>query len=140
MEYLKMNNQNNCSRVLIATRDKNVENILLKELLNYEIFMNCYDQSGSTLLSIMEDDFELVIIDDELMGLRGHKLIPLIKKIRPKLPIIYLNLDSLDKDYQTIDVALKIDKPLNEYKVAEILKEISSCLHNYGINKDMSVN
>ena len=70
-----MSDQNNLSKVLIATCDKEIEDILLKELLNYEVLMNCCDQSGNILLAILEDDFKLVIIDDDLIGLKGYKLI-----------------------------------------------------------------
>ena len=135
-----MNSPEDCNRILIATRDKNVEAFLLKELTRYDIFMNCYDQGSSTLLAIMEEDFELAIIDDDLIGLNGHKIIPLIRKIRPKLPIVHLYFNGPTNNSDSIDVGLRINKPLNDYKLAAITKKLTACMYGYGLRNNSSLN
>ena len=48
-------------------------------------------ESGDLLLKILDKDIDLAIIDEELSGMAGSKLIQIIKKSRPRIPLIIIS-------------------------------------------------
>ncbi len=43
------------------------------------------------LLKILDKDIDLAIIDENLAGMAGSKLIKIIKKSRPRIPLIIIS-------------------------------------------------
>lgn len=122
------------SKILIATPDKETEDDLLKVFTNYDFYITCYDQINQTLLGILEEDFDIAIIDDDLSKVGGYSIIPLMRKLRPKIPIIRLYSCSDSDNLEKFNISLTIKKPLNNFKISEITKNISFILNGCEIN------
>ncbi len=112
------------NKVLLSTCDKMVEEIIVNRLADHEIDLMCYEDSSSSLVSVLDYDFQYAIIDDELKGFRGNKMVSLIHKIRPKLPIIYIYNDSDNIKSEIQNIKLSVHKPITVTKMSEILKKI----------------
>ena len=48
-------------------------------------------ESGDLLLKILDKDIDLAIIDENIAGMAGSKLIKIIKKSRPRIPLIIIS-------------------------------------------------
>ena len=49
------------------------------------------EESGDLLLKILDKDIDLAIIDEDLSGMAGPKLVQIIKKSRPRIPLIIIS-------------------------------------------------
>ncbi len=77
---------------------------------------------GDLLLKILEKDIDLAIIDENLAGMAGPKLIKIIKKSRPRIPLIVLSSGNSKEELARVleqGVFYFIIKPIN----CEELKE-----------------
>ena len=58
---------------------------VLNGIANYSL--SWVGESGDLLLKILDKDIDLAIIDENIAGMAGSKLIKIIKKSRPRIPL-----------------------------------------------------
>ena len=72
--------------------------------------------SGDLLLKILDKDIDLAIIDENIAGMAGSKLIKIIKKSRPKIPLIIISSGNSKEELARVleqGVFYFIIKPIN---------------------------
>ena len=78
--------------------------------------------SADLLLKILDKDIDLAIIDENLAGMAGSKLIQIIKKSRPRIPLIIISSgDSKEELARVLEqgVFYFIIKPINGEELIE---------------------
>jgi DNA-binding response OmpR family regulator len=73
-------------------------------------------ESGDLLLKILDKDIDLAIIDEGLVGMAGSKLIQIIKKSRPRIPLIIISSGNSKEELARVleqGVFYFIIKPIN---------------------------
>ena len=79
-------------------------------------------ESGDLLLKILDKDIDLAIIDEELSGMAGSKLIQIIKKSRPRIPLIIISSGKSKEELARVleqGVFYFIIKPINGEELKE---------------------
>ena len=72
------------------------------------------------LLNILDVDLDLLIIDTELSGISGMETMPIIKKLRPNVPIIFVSSDiSFEIGQQIAEFGIwsNLNKPIETDKL-----------------------
>ncbi len=78
--------------ILSAISNEDVKEQVLKALNGIETYsLTWVANSADLLLNILEKDIDLAIIDENLAGIVGSKLIKIIKKSRPRIPLIIIS-------------------------------------------------
>ncbi len=78
--------------------------------------------SGDLLLKILDKDIDLAIIDENLTGMAGSKLIKIIKKSRPRIPLIIISSGNSKEELARVleqGVFYFIIKPINGEELKE---------------------
>ncbi len=106
--------------ILIASDDKTttecIFNIIDKEQFN----AICLRKASEVLLNILDVDLDLLIIDTELSGISGIEAMPIIKKLRPNVPIIIVSSDnSFEAGQQIAELGIwsNLNKPIETDKL-----------------------
>ncbi|MCP4622177.1 MAG: response regulator [bacterium] len=79
-------------------------------------------ESGDLLLKILDKDIDLAIIDENLAGMAGSKLIKIIKKSRPRIPLIIISSGNSKEELARVleqGVFYFILKPINGQELKE---------------------
>lgn len=80
-------------RVLLASIDATIQTSL-DELFDAEHYcVETINRAGEVLLALLERDVDLLIFDLDIQGIMGPELLPVIRKLRPRLPIILVTED-----------------------------------------------
>ena len=80
--------------ILIGSSDKNLQQNLAELLAeNFDAKVLCVRESSDFLLEILDKNVMLTIIDINLIGLPVAKTIQILKKCRPRIPVIVLSDD-----------------------------------------------
>ncbi len=78
--------------ILSAISNERVKGQVLEALNGIETYsLTWVGNSADLLLSILDKDIDLAIIDENLAGIVGSKLIKIIKKSRPRIPLIIIS-------------------------------------------------
>ncbi len=78
--------------ILAAISDDGLKGQVLAVLNGIAIYsLTWVGDSGDLLLKILDRDIDLAIIDENLAGMVGSKLIKIIKKSRPRIPLIIIS-------------------------------------------------
>lgn len=78
--------------------------------------------SGDLLLKILDKDIDLAIIDENIAGMAGSKLIKIIKKSRPRIPLIIISSGNSKEELARVleqGVFYFIIKPINGEELKE---------------------
>jgi DNA-binding NtrC family response regulator len=79
-------------------------------------------ESGDLLLKILDKDIDLAIIDENIAGMAGSKLIKIIKKSRPRIPLIIISSGNSKEELARVleqGVFYFIIKPINGEELKE---------------------
>jgi DNA-binding NtrC family response regulator len=82
-------------------------------------------ESGDLLLKILDKDIDLAIIDENLAGMAGSKLIKIIKKSRPRIPLIIISSGNSKEELARVleqGVFYFILKPINGQELKEAVE------------------
>ncbi len=80
------------------------------------------EESGDLLLKILDKDIDLAIIDEDLAGMAGSKLVQIIKKSRPRIPLIIISSGNSKEELARVleqGVFYFIIKPINGEELKE---------------------
>ena len=115
--------QNNPKTILIADID-DATRLSLSIFLVKDGYKVETAQFGSEVIQKVQNmSIDLLIMDVELSGMKGYEIVPILKKIDPKLPIIIMSSDSsleLAKKVRETEIFFYAIKPLDfeEIKLA----------------------
>lgn len=77
---------------MFAASDEGVKKQVFQALNGIEAYsLTWVGDSGDLLLKILEADIDLTIIDMKLSGIAGSKVVEIIKRSRPRMPIIIIS-------------------------------------------------
>ena len=82
-------------------------------------------ESADLLLKILDKDIDLAIIDENLAGMAGAKLIQIIKKSRPRIPLIIISSGNSKEELARVleqGVFYFIIKPINGEELKEAVE------------------
>ena len=85
------------------------------------------EESGDLLLKILDKDIDLAIIDEDLAGMAGSKLVQIIKKSRPRIPLIIISSgDSREELARVLEhgIFYFIIKPVNGGELREAVESV----------------
>ncbi len=78
--------------------------------------------SADLLLKILDKDIDLALIDENLAGMAGSKLVKIIKKSRPRIPLIIISSGNSKEELARVleqGVFYFIIKPINGQELKE---------------------
>jgi DNA-binding NtrC family response regulator len=109
--------------ILFAGSDEGMKEQVAKLLDGIATYsLTWVGESGDLLLKILDKDIDLAIIDEDLAGMAGSKLIQIIKKSRPRIPLIIISSgDSKEELAKVLEqgVFYFIIKPINGEELKE---------------------
>ncbi len=103
--------------ILIASEDDSVTDCIIEKLDEQRFHSIYLNRANEVLLKVLEVKLDLVILDIDLSGMSGLELLPIIKKVRPKLPLIVI---SSDNSFETGQKVAKFGIGLYMLKPVEI--------------------
>jgi len=106
--------------ILIASDDKTTTECILNIIDKEQFNAICLRKASEVLLNILDVDLDLLIIDTELSGISGIEAMPIIKKLRPNVPIIIVSSDnSFEVGQQIAELGIwsSLNKPIETDKL-----------------------
>ncbi|MDZ7723093.1 MAG: response regulator [candidate division KSB1 bacterium] len=101
--------------ILIASYDPNIYDTVSRNLQELDYDIRFAQRGVKVLNEILDGNVELLILDVELAGMMGIELLPVIKKIRPRLSVILIT-DDLNRRIRQIaaeeGVVYQAQKPM----------------------------
>jgi DNA-binding NtrC family response regulator len=109
--------------ILYAIADEGMKE-QVSELLNgiATYSLSWVGDSGDLLLKILDKDIDLAIIDENIAGMAGSKLIKIIKKSRPRIPLIIISSGNSKEELARVleqGVFYFLIKPINGKELKE---------------------
>ncbi|NIT59132.1 MAG: response regulator [Aliifodinibius sp.] len=84
----------NKGTILVATDDLKLSECIA-DIIDEDQFCPIYlNRASEVLLRILDLRLDLLILDIDLSGMSGLEIIPIIKKIRPSVPLIVVSSDN----------------------------------------------
>ena len=125
--------------ILFAISDEEMKGQVFEVLNGIAAYsLTWVGDSADLLLKILDKDIDLAIIDENLAGMAGSKLVKIIKKSRPRIPLIIISSGNSKEELARVleqGVFYFILKPIN----GEELKEaVDSGLKLKGSARQMS--
>jgi DNA-binding response OmpR family regulator len=109
--------------ILSAIVDGGVKAEVFEALEGIESYsLTWVEDSGDLLLKILDKDIDLAIIDENLAGMAGAKLIRIIKKSRPRIPLIVISSGNSKEELARVleqGIFYFIIKPINGKELKE---------------------
>ena len=81
------------SKILIATSEKTTGRELLGRLSGQGYQAIAVERGSDALLAVAEEEIRLVILDISIQEPSGAKTVEIVRKLRPRLPVIVLSGD-----------------------------------------------
>jgi DNA-binding NtrC family response regulator len=79
--------------IVVATIDAGIENALTAKLDDTQFQLLFIRKGTQVVLELLEREVDLLILDVDIQGIIAIDLIPLIRKLRPRLPVILISED-----------------------------------------------
>ena len=109
--------------ILFAVSDEGMKGQVFEILNGIATYsLTWVGDSGDLLLRILDKDIDLAIIDENLAGMAGSKLIKIIKKSRPRIPLIIISSGNSKEELARVleqGVFYFIIKPINGEELKE---------------------
>lgn len=80
-------------RIIVASSDDALRRFAAHLLEGAGGDVRTVSRSGELLKAVLEVDYDLVVIDLALGGMNGMETLPILKRLRPKMPVIVLSED-----------------------------------------------
>ena len=114
--------------ILFAISDEGLKEQVLAALNgNTTHSLTWVRDSGDLLLKILDKDIDLAIIDENLAGVVGSKLIKIIKKSRPRIPLIIISSDNSKEELTRVleqGIFYFLIKPINSGEFKEAVESV----------------
>lgn len=81
-------------RIIIASSDDALRRFLAHILEGVAEGIRTVSRSGDLLKAVLDEDYDLAVITLDLGGLGGLETLQILKRLRPKMPVIVLSEDN----------------------------------------------
>lgn len=92
MENFELTNKRQ-KMIIVATIDQQVESSFKNNFAESEYELHFVRRGLEAILQMLEKDVDLLILDPDMNGIIGIEIIPVIRKLRPRLPVILISED-----------------------------------------------
>ncbi len=110
----------------------------LKQRLNGENYQVRFVQKGiSVLIEILDNDVDLLILDLELAGVMGVEILPVIRRLRPRLPVILITDDftnRIRKIAAELGITYQAYKPMSQNETEAIISATEKIVEKKAID------
>ena len=132
-------NKNNQKKklIVVGTIDFGVVEGLKERMngANYEVH---FVQKGiSVLVEILDNEVDLLILDLELAGIMGVEILPVIRRLRPRLPVILITDDfthRIRKIAAELGITYQAYKPISPNETEAIISATESIVEKSTLN------
>jgi DNA-binding NtrC family response regulator len=116
-------------RILIIEDDDEMRS-LLKDFIEEEGYEADSVEKGTyAIRKLMTDPFDLIITDIRMPGYSGLEILPELKRLQPRIPIIVITAFGSEEVYRKAlsrGANAYLEKPIQFYKLKELIQEIIS--------------
>jgi len=110
----------------------------LKQRLNGADYDVHFIQKGiSVLVEILDNDVDLLILDLELAGVMGVEILPVIRRLRPRLPVILITDDfthRIRKIAAELGITYQAYKPMSQNETEAIITATEKIVEKNAVN------
>ncbi len=110
----------------------------LKQRLNGADYEVRFIQKGiSVLVEILDNDVDLLILDLELAGVMGVEILPVIRRLRPRLPVILITDDfthRIRKIAAELGITYQAYKPMSQNETEAIITATERIVEKNAVN------
>jgi DNA-binding NtrC family response regulator len=121
--------EQNKKRILIIEDDDEMRS-LLKDFIEEEGYEADSVEKGTyAIRKLMTDSFDLIITDIRMPGYSGLEILPELKRLQPRIPIIVITAFGSEEVYRKAlsrGANAYLEKPIQFYKLKELIQEIIS--------------
>ena len=114
--------------ILFASTDGNVKEQVFQALDGIETYSLVWvDNSGDLLINTLDKEIDLAVIDENLDGMAISKLIEIVKKSRPRIPLIIISSDNSREELTRVlehGIFYFIIKPINSTELKEAVESV----------------
>jgi len=114
--------------ILFASTDGNVKEQVFQALDGIETYSLVWvDNSGDLLINTLDKEIDLAVIDENLDGMAISKLIEIVKKSRPRIPLIIISSDNSREELTRVlehGIFYFILKPINSAELREAVESV----------------
>jgi two-component system nitrogen regulation response regulator GlnG len=112
-------------RIVLATSDRGIEDSLRKKFgeLKYELFT--VSRGLEAVTEMLDHDVDLMIVDLDMTGNVGLDVIPVIRRLRPRMPVVMLADDitfQIRKVAAEQGVTYQTNRPRDHHETFEIVR------------------
>ncbi len=110
--------------IVIGTFDYQVFENLNSKLAGSNYDVRFVQRGVKILLEILDHDVDLLILDLDLAGVMGVEVLPVIRRLRPRLPVILITEDMnarIRKMAAELGVTYQAYKPINTAQTEAII-------------------
>jgi DNA-binding NarL/FixJ family response regulator len=116
-------------RVLVGSADKILLDRLARVLREAHFNVASTQGSGRLLYRVLEDPFDLVILDLDLKDLNGLETLQILRRARPKLPVVVVSAVLREREARQLageDVIGHLLKPIDVEDLVEAVRLAAS--------------
>jgi DNA-binding NtrC family response regulator len=122
--------------VVVATSDRNLEETLRAQLAN-DYRVECVRRGADAILQMLEKEIDLLLVDIDMTGQIGMEILPVIRRLRPRLPVILISDDFTYRIRKTAaeqGVTFQSIKPRSSDEAQEIITVMEKIIaHKEGL-------
>ena len=114
--------------ILLASTDGNVKEQVFQALEGIETYSLVWvDNSGDLLINALDKEIDLAVIDESLDSMALSKLIEIVKKSRPRIPLIIISSDNSKEELTRVleqGIFYFLIKPINSGEFKEAVESV----------------
>lgn len=125
--------KNSVFNILIATNDSSTVDTLLPVFSKKCFHSNTSRRASELLRTILDVEYDLLLLGLDISEISGQEILPIIRKMRPHLPVIVIFNDENFHEGSEISqygVLCRFVKPLTNSDIDNILQVISKIRKN----------
>ena len=119
--------------IIVASSDGALRQSLADLLESPSNHVQTTSKSSELIQWVLDGNFDAVVVDDDLAGMGGVEALPILKQIRPKLPIIVLSFEvsqEVSRRIAEIGVLYHFVKPVNPSDMLQVVRAIGGAMRN----------
>ncbi|OPZ68666.1 MAG: Response regulator receiver domain protein [bacterium ADurb.Bin478] len=122
---------NGKKRIVLATMDRGMEDALKKHFTQLACEFSCVQRSMEALSDLLDHGLDLLILDMDLYGNVSIDVLPVLRRLRPRLPVVLLS-DDLTQNIRTIaaeqGVTYQTEKPHDAAALSSLVDVAASII------------
>jgi len=133
---LRQVTNNGKKTIIVGTIDPNIEEVIGQNLDLLQFNITFVRKSSKLLLAILDHDVDLMILDMDLPGPFGFEILPIIRKSRPRLPMIIISEDytyNLRKIVAEQKINYQLIKPVDSEEIDLVTETVQSLLYRKAV-------